>query len=811
MAFGNNKIIGLGAKRNFSDVQNATNALNALNLPPNDLDIIRGSANAGVTNGDWISLSRLSLPIYKTLDRYSRESSVYSPIILSKAGTDAPLFGNLTVNGNISGQSIRYRYIVGVGTTASIKFADVSSSRVSAWNPSVIPSNNNTPISYGARVGILTGGELRFGTPTTSGQIRLQTTLQPELKEFATEVPTHKIKCFIGGKEVYLYAMKGIPLVFRGAFRNVDASITVNPTTPRPNWKVQDVNNLNLFSNFTNTATINYRSVSFRERFIKFYYNPDNIRTITINSANLTSFTEVGLSNATSFNLFNNQFKNFPNFATFTPSLISLNLRRNPLYLSDTLEERRFNTILSKLPTTLEQLYLGETFFGSLGADGTVGINSIAQRLPNLKILDLSRDVNVSRVFFSKDSFDTNGYIPNVPNTCETYNISGNDFLSIAPSSGISTNVKDLTNLKNLNLLRNVSLADATFSIASNKIESVNISNTLLPCPDLNNKPELLSFDASADPNVGFLTTSSNLYKFDNCTKLQSLNFEGSGLSGRFPQFTNENLLSLNLSNTRIIGGRSSDGNQSFVIHNTTLQSCPKLQRFDFYIQSGVNLITAPIESNAFVNNINLVYLRYNSSGITTGNIPNLSSCSKLTELYLNNNNFTGNIPPLATNPSISRAYLNNNSLSGSIPSYSNLNNLSYLILNNNQFTSLSQFGSLPRLEYLYVHNNKISGNIPSFANCPRLAFINLSSNLFNGYISGSFSTLYSLKTLDVSSNQLQQTSINAIVDDLFINYNAAKRSRVIINLRSNLSVPSSDRIEKINILISKGWSISYG
>ncbi len=807
MAFGNQKIIGLGAERNFSDVANTTNALNALNLPPNDLNIIRGSANAGLTDGDWVSLSRLSVPIYRTLDRYYRESSIYPSIFQYKAGTTSPLFGNLTINGNLSGQAIRYRYVDGSGPSATIKIADVSSSRVSAWNPAVIPSIQTTPIAYGARVGIITGGSLQFGTPTTTGQVRLQTSARPELKEFATEVPTHKIRCSIGGTTVFLYAMKGIPLVFTGTFRNANASATINPTTPRPNWKVEEVNSTVGVSTFANTTSIAFRSLSTRDRYIKLYYNPDNITAVTINAAKLTSFSETTLSNLVTFNLSNNDLKNFSNFTRYTPALKTLNLSLNPFYLSDTTSERRLNPILTKIPTSIEQLYLGATFFGSLGAQGVVGINSIAERFTSLKVLDLSRSNTAGTPYFHPDNFDSSGYIPNVSDTCETYNVSGNDFRTIGPSSGSSKNVKDLSNLVTLNLSANAGLADTTFSISSNKIQSINVSQTRLPCPDLTGKITLISYSSTYNNNVGFLTTNTNNYKFSGCDALKSLSFDFSNLSGRFPDFTNLNLETINLRSTLFVGGNL-QGDTTYVFHDTNLQSCIKLQNFRF-TTSFIGLSTAPIHPNAFVNNIDLSVLEWVSSGRTTGPLPSLASCSKLSYLYFQNNRFTGTLPNFSSNPSIYYINLSNNLLSGSVPGFSGLISLDQLYLNNNQLTSISEFGNLPALRYLYLNNNKISGQIPNFSKCPKLFYLILSSNLFNAYFSGSFSTLLQLKYLDISNNQLTQQAVNSIVDDLYTNYISLNRRGVTVNIKNN-ALPSSSSIEKINFLIARGWTFVY-
>ena len=226
MSVTNPRLFGLEVLSAGTDVLDKNAALIALNLPPFDLDVIRGSANAGATRGDWISLSRLTDPLYKTLDRYRTESSTYSDILLNRAGTESTLFGNLDINGSLSGNAIRYRYLSGTGASATIKIADISTSRVSSWSSSDSPVTETSPISYGSRVSIVSGGALQFDTQSSgvSGP-RLQTTLTPQEKEFDSEFPTSRINCTIGGSTVTLYAMKGIPIIFTGFFRNINASM----------------------------------------------------------------------------------------------------------------------------------------------------------------------------------------------------------------------------------------------------------------------------------------------------------------------------------------------------------------------------------------------------------------------------------------------------------------------------------------------------------------------------------------------------------------------------------------------------------
>ena len=51
----------------LTDVENKNTAIQNLGINPLDLEIIKGSSNAGMSRFDWISFSRLKTPIYKTL------------------------------------------------------------------------------------------------------------------------------------------------------------------------------------------------------------------------------------------------------------------------------------------------------------------------------------------------------------------------------------------------------------------------------------------------------------------------------------------------------------------------------------------------------------------------------------------------------------------------------------------------------------------------------------------------------------------------------------------------------------------------
>lgn len=801
MALTNSKLFGLNVLSYFADVEDKNAALTALNLPPLDLEVIDGSANSA-SRQDWVSLSKLNTPLYKTLSRFDGDSSIYESSLEDRAGLRGTLFGGLEINGRLSGNAIRYRYLDGTGTGATIKIADISTSRVSAWSSSASPFLNTSPISYGARVGIITGGQLQFGTPTSGSQIRLQTTATPEAKEFPSEFPTSKIQCTIGGQNVTLYAMKGIPLVFRGFFRNLNATIRltslINDTVA--SWKIVETENENNYSNFTNAGnTIRFRSSSARERYIKYYYNPDNINTILIRSANIEELPPVRLANATSLDFSFNNLRNFPDFTFIAPNLDKLFLIRNPFYLSETESERKLNqNIIDKIPSSLEELYLGGTFNGSITQ------NIIADSLSDLTILNLNRSGSRR---FHPDSDDSTCQFPNVSDTCEVYNANNNDFRAFGTTDSGNNryNVKDHPNLTNLNIYGNYYLVDTSFSIASQDIVNVNVGNCGLSCANLANRQELQSYYQHYSRNVGSIFDSGT-YRFDNCPNLRTLYFYNSPLTGAMPKFTNPELDYLELRYTSLTGG-SPGGSTSYVIPADTFQECTKLR---YMLLQSRNLLTSPIHPDAFATNTELYYVWYTSYRRTTGSLPSLASCSKLTYCRFYYNNFTGSMPNFASNPSIYYVQLAYNQLSGNIPALKNLSNLYYLYLYNNKFTGLSKFINLPRLRYFYAHNNQISGNIPDFSECPRMYYLILYNNQFTGYTSGSLTSLSYLRYMDLSGNSLTQQAINQIINDLYTNYNSVKRGGVTINLRSNTAPSGQSVIDKITILRSKGWSITH-
>jgi len=885
MSLTNPKIFGLNIKTELADVRNKNTALQNLGINPLDLEIIKGSSNEGMSRYDWFSFSRLKTPIYKTLTRFKGEGSIFNSLLTNRAGTDQTLFGNLDINGSLSGSAVRYRFLEGNDPG---KLADISTSRVSAWSSSDPRANNQNlatqkkaRISYGARVSIVSGGQLQFGAQSTAtqalgndtsntlpqsgfvgpfGQPRLQTSLVPEEKEFDSEVPTSKIKCNINGQNVFLYAMKGIPLVFKGFFRNLNAKININYSqggSIPASWKIVETSNENRYTNFRNKGTgessIAFRSPVSRERFIKFYYNPKYINQVQIQSANIRELPSVKLENCISLDFAYNQLKLFPNVSFIAPKINTLSLMRNPFYLSDNEFERKFNNlIMDKLKTpsdTLRVLNMEGTFYNSIER------HLIPVNLPNLTSLNFSRG---SGAYFhpddrGNDTSDANyiesnrgdeSYCPDVPASVVSYKIRSNDFRSVdlnetgnvsvdvvntSASDGSLSKVsrtlsngsysfKKAPNLTELDVGGNYYLNDAqssgNFDLESkNTLVSVNYDSCDLAIANMQNSTSLKTYSQTynrggqRNPLV-----SGTAYRFENCSSLETLTFYATNLGAiNFPSsFSNTNLDTLDLRYTSIKGG--APGDETEVIKEGTFFSCPNIR--NIYIDSG-NLLAQEINVNAFKQNPKLYYLWLRSYGRVNGSLPDFSANSELQYLFLERNNFSGSLPNFGNNGNIYYVNVQSNSFTNFIPAFTNLSNLRYLYLQNNNFTGIGEPNNLTNLYYYYAHNNQLQGEIPDFTTCTNLRYLTLYNNQLTAYKVGSFKSLYRIRYFDLSNNNLNQTAQDNILLDLYDNWNTIKRGGVTVNLRGNKNsvgvneTPSDEVKEKALILVQNGWNIS--
>ena len=508
MALTNPKIFGLRITNKLTDVEDAEEVLSNLRLELDDLDIIRGSIDAGGSRGDFINFSRLSKPIFKTLDRFYEDIKSYESVVLDRASISSILFGNLTISGRLDGSSIRYRYrYVDPDDSSAVpeyRIADISTSRVSSWS-STDPDATDPDLSIQAKARISYGGQVQivkntkpddapinkahlvFGTQSDvtgiTGKPRLQTSIIPQEKEFDAERPTHTVTVDLDGTPVQMYAMKGIPLIFEGTFRNLSATIKIYKDGDiKPSWKIAEVDNPNVFLNFENVlsntdSNLNFKSSSSKTRFIQFYYNPFFIRRITLRSANIEALPVAVLDRMDLLNLENNAIKNMPDLKTFAPKMTSLNMRRNPLNNSEDPNERRLNSaVLAKMPDRLSTLTFGSTFYGSINDGTTATASLIYERFKleadggNTNAQGL-RTLNIQRYgglqYFHKDLADPECHIPNIQDTCVTYNIYRNEFRGIAGGSPIASTNNSNQNKKGRRV-GSISAAGSGYSVASN-------------------------------------------------------------------------------------------------------------------------------------------------------------------------------------------------------------------------------------------------------------------------------------------------------------------------------------------------------
>jgi len=482
------------------------------------------------------------------------------------------------------------------------------------------------------------------------------------------------------------------------------------------------------------------------------------------------------------------------------------------------------------------------------------GLNSysvIEKACPNLKIFNIDTDLTAFGITtpgnglnFAKDDYDDIGFLPSMPDSLTDYIVGGNVFARM-PERG----VKDLPNLVKFDV-RGTKVEDGNFYLRSDVIQTVNIVSTALNIPNLSSKTALISFEARQNNFRNSLfqdNADENSYKFSNCVSLVTLSIPRTSVEGFIPRFKgNIKLKTVDFSFANsITGGRPNNGShgytdpviypnlgKTYVMYKDTFIDCPSIE--SFIVISSSLLEGKGFEPDTFKNMSALTTLEWQSSGRTGGiiaggnvQLPDLSSCPRLTFLRMQNNNFTGPVPRMDSNNNIQIIQLQNNRLTGLIPTFENKGNLIELRLTNNELTGFNGFRGTSKLSEVYIENNRIAGEIPMLSgtsNSPNITRFYASNNLFNGYATGSFAKLTKIKNIDLSNNDLTESSINNIIDDLYSLWIESKKTikTVTINLSKQRGaigyVPSAtggsarsrEVFAKIDDLRSKsGWTIT--
>lgn len=389
MSIRNPVLFGLKVSFNFSDAESKLQCLSNLGLDIRDLNVIRGIAAGGLDKIDLQNVSGLDVNLTRYLDRLKSDTGLYAGIVNQLGGYQYTLQGNLEAFGPLSGGAVRYQYIPndkGSGLAkADLKYGDISTSRVSSWSGSGEEDDDDQAISYGASVqvkGVVKVGQRgSWGGPSTTESV-INVLDTPEPIRFATEVATDVLEIELNGNTRYIYAMRGIPVIFTTAFKNIsmDFKFTTRPegnpiyTLQATDGSESEIQSIPPVSG--GTSRLRYNGPSYKERFVKVYYPPNSITGITANSLNIRNLPAVKFFELTEITVTGNLIGEMPDWRTITyayntanptsapeTNLTYINISSNPLNQTDDVDLQQFGTnVIERLPKKLTTLYASGTY-----------------------------------------------------------------------------------------------------------------------------------------------------------------------------------------------------------------------------------------------------------------------------------------------------------------------------------------------------------------------------------------------------------------------------------------------------------------
>lgn len=786
---------GLNVNRNFAEISDPEESLENLNLSIRDLDKIRGVTDAGVTKTDLQTLSGLDFDAEKVTTALSSETYRYPRLTTNVYDKYSYVDSNIDVSGSIAASSFKYKFVDfnEPNPALQVKTADVSTSRVSSWSTFV-----TDPISP-EKSAIFYGGNVSVEGPVELSKLIINSPITK--REFASEIPTHRVLANVNGTSVYLYAMKGIPLSFDGFFRTgtnqqIRAKVNRinNPSGQpiNPSWVIRDTTQPSTFANtiYRNISTndgvsgINYSSTTARNRTIELYYPPDNITELSLSRLNILNIPKVVLPNLTALDLSYNDLREFPDLSAYT-KIASLNLSHNNLIRAADQNLRTLSAnVVSRIPANVEILTLGNVFGGNI----TGNLASLSK----LRILDLSSISNDNRLY--------TGVTPAVNSAViQEYYMNVNRFTSIS-STVLNSNVK-------------------VFSIHNNPVNQQNIAftspellkliiynnNGEINLIDVNNKQKLTDYIfqetrvASAGNNVRTI--------FNGCSALKTISLYNAPVTGNFPELSGCNSLEvLNMIYTNVQGF---DTVNNFAFANNTASpftSCRSTLQ-QLYVASG--RFGGVIHPDTFKGMFRLNRLMIFSNKGVSGTINNamFSDCVALEVAWFIDTSLTGSIPVFSNSPRLYYLWATGNGFTGSVPNIARPN-FQYMYLYNN---ALSQFSKLDSTGLIIMHlsGNQLT-NIPDLSNLVNLQEIYLNGNSITEYFTGSFVNMPRLRILNLNNNNLSQGRIDQIILDLYQNYLRSNRGGVTVNLAGGAnSPPSRSSGELILALNAAGWTIT--
>lgn len=805
---------GLNVNRNLTEVPDGRAALLSLGLDTRDLDVIKGLTDPyNVTRSDFRTLSGLNFDLEKVANSLRYETDQYSYVTTNFYDESSYIDTNLNINGQLAASAIKYLYVDFTTAIPTVKAADISTSRVSSWSTFAVPPAIESPIFYGGQVKV-TNGVIEFS------RLNIRTT--PIAKRFDSEVPTHRIKLKLGVNSgsgyvyetVYVYAMKGIPLTYTGYFRNASLSLvknsvyaTTGTTGFRPSWVIKNLDNgfeqeyKNVLSG--STSAISVLDTTARAREIQIYYPVNGITALTLTAISLVELPKVALTALTTFNISNNDFREFPDLSGYT-SLTSLTISNNDLTRASQTALRSFGPeVVARIPVSIRTLAMGNCYDGSHTAD--------LSGLVNLTTFNINSGSTYRRVTGASPEV----YGPSI----QTYDIRNNLFTSLAASVKTSPTLRflyiDDNRIVDSNLTIDSPELEAFTSYYGNTHNLVNVAG----------KTKLKTYAYYAIISNGNMSVTNI---FTGCAALTSIVVMYCAATGAMPSFAGcTSLQSIDFYSTDI-----QDAAPGFVLTASTFESCRSVlktfriysAKIGFYNNNGTT-VRSEIEYTTFNNmkSLTSIYISSLKQGIG-GELPNFSTVLNLSSLTIFRTYISGIVPNFASNLKLTYIYLNDNELTGAVPNISAPPNFQSLYLSNNKLTSFSKIDSTS-LKVLHLAYNRIP-SIPNMSNLTKLQEFKMNNqqnvsrvaylyDLSSGV--RPFAGLIALRSLDISSNNISQGHIDQIIKDLNTNYDTVPRSGVYINLRGNAApstatspnVPASEDIPSILAkLRAAGWTI---
>ncbi len=375
-----NIIYGINAGNGLTELPSKLKALETLGLKADDLNTIGNTDNKSgaartnlaskITTDQFHHLSmgsgspsqKFPENILDRIDRFSRASTnlnrkveeLAGPKIQSQSGINTEsIQGNIGVNGPIGAPSIRYFSTELLNADTGIyEPLDISTSRVSSWSTSkptlsfggdlTIDSLSPASGSGNPSLNLLPNLTKPEGNETPKlhiGKIQIDGRVQQapiSSRAFAAEQATHKLKVKINGEELYLYAMKNIPMQFKGVFKgpgqatnnalmNVNIAEGLPDGTNRTDYRIFRGTQLELevrTADTTRPDALFFSNNATRSRTIEVYQDPAKIGELITNGGasvnyglRITNFPNANFSRLKTLSFPGNNLTTIPNLS----------------------------------------------------------------------------------------------------------------------------------------------------------------------------------------------------------------------------------------------------------------------------------------------------------------------------------------------------------------------------------------------------------------------------------------------------------------------------------------------------------------